>query len=161
MEQPSLSREVWGPRFWKVLHTLAECSGSQPGLIQQNDEADAWTILLKAQRFAMPCTLCRDHYSSWIVGHKLVDLRVLVGEGRRSWIRSWLWGCHSNVNTSNEKGSPDLDDLQYLYPRQSVEKEVQSLYGMFYLALEKRKLKAEDISRWKLALGRLRAMYGV
>jgi hypothetical protein len=161
MEQPSLSREVWGPRFWRVLHILAECSGSQPGLILQNDEADAWSILFKAQRFVMPCQLCREHYSSWIISHKLIDLRLLVGEERRAWIRSWLWGCHTNVNTTNGKGSPDLDDLRYLYPKQSVEKEVQSLYSMFQFALEKRKLKAEDIARWKLIIGRLRVMYGI
>jgi len=161
MEQPSLSREVWGPHFWKLLHTFAECSSTQPGLILQNDEADAWSILLKAQRFVMPCDLCRTHYGTWILNHRVIDLRTLVGERRRAWIRSWLWGCHSNVNTSNEKGSPDLDDISQLYPKQSVEKEVQSLYRMFQLALEKRKLKVEDIARWKLVVSRLRAMYGI
>jgi hypothetical protein len=30
---PSLSKESWGPNFWMILHTLAECSGNQSNQI--------------------------------------------------------------------------------------------------------------------------------
>jgi hypothetical protein len=65
------------------------------------------------------------------------------------------------VNLTNGKESPTLDKLYEIYPKQSMEKEIKDLYSMFQLALNKRQLKAEDIARWKLAVGRLRAMYGI
>jgi hypothetical protein len=43
----SLLREFWGPNFWTVLHTLAEYSGSIQNINLSNDEADAWSFLLK------------------------------------------------------------------------------------------------------------------
>jgi len=58
----SLDRLWWGPKFWKILHTFAECSGGLQNQILRNDEADIWKILLKTQAFVMPCPRCRDHY---------------------------------------------------------------------------------------------------
>jgi hypothetical protein len=156
-----LSRESWGPRFWKILHTFAECSGSYTNTILQNDEADAWNILLKAQQFVMPCILCKGHYANWIVAHKFSKLRAIVGEERRAFLRSWVWGCHNAVNITNEKPSPDLDTMPVLYPKQGIEKEIKELYSMFQLGLDKRQLKLEDIHRWKTVVARLRSMYSI
>jgi len=157
----NLSRITWGPRFWKVLHIFAECSGLSTNPILQNDEADAWVVLLKAQQFAMPCGLCKQHYGTWIVGHKFGHLRSILGEDRRTFLREWIWGCHDAVNQSNGKVSPTLDMMSTQYPKQSIEKEIKDLYKMFQLGLEKRQLKVEDVHRWKSVVIRLRAMYGI
>jgi len=158
---PSLLRESWGPRFWKLLHTLAECSGIYTNSILQNDEADAWIILLKAQQFVMPCILCKSHYGSWIMGHKFGTLRSIVGEERRAFLRGWLWGCHAAVNQTTGKESPPLESMPELYPKQTMEKELKELYTMFQLGLDKRQLKVEDVHRWKNVVARLRVMYDI
>lgn len=156
-----LSREAWGPRFWKILHTLAECSGKQTNKFLSNDEADAWIMLLKAQRYVMPCTLCREHYASWQTSHKFDKLRDIMEMDRYTFLQGWLWECHASVNTTNNKPSPSFEELPTLYPKERIEKEMRELATMFQLALNKHQLKFEDISRWKLAIGRLRAMYGI
>ena len=164
MEKPStlsLSRESWGPRFWKVLHTFAECSGLHTNTILSNDEADAWIILLKIQRFVMPCQLCKQHFYDWQQSHKYDHLRTILGLDRKVWIRTWLWGCHSAVNTANGKVNPAIEDLPTMYPKQSIEKEIHELQSMFQLGLDKRQLKIEEVARWKLVVRRLRSMYGV
>lgn len=153
-----LSREAWGPRFWKILHTLAECSGEQMTQIQMNDEADAWHTLLRAQAFVMPCTLCKDHYLEWHRTHKTDGLRTLMGEERKQWLRKWLWGCHNRVNLMNQKVSPLVDELPGLFKRVPIEKEMKELSSMFQLALQKQSLHAEDITRWKQTVSRLRLM---
>ena len=153
-----LSREAWGPRFWKILHTLAECSGEQSTQIQMNDEADAWHILLRVQAYVMPCALCKDHYIEWHRTHKTESLRTIHGDERRAWIRRWLWGCHNRVNLMNQKISPELESLPMLFPRVPIEKEMKELSTMFQLALQKQSLKAEDITRWKQTIARLRLM---
>jgi bisphosphoglycerate-dependent phosphoglycerate mutase len=97
-----LLREAWGPRFWKVLHVLAEHSGNQINQITSNDEVDAWILLLKTQAFVMPCALCKQHYLEWYGQQKLDGLKEYVGEKRRDWLRKWLWGCHKRVNEMNQ-----------------------------------------------------------
>jgi hypothetical protein len=164
MEEPTvvgLSRESWGPRFWKVLHTLAECSGGIENPILSNDEADAWILLLKVQMYVMPCQLCKKHYQEWLQTHKFDHLRTIDAKNRRRWLRIWLWGCHSSVNERNGKQNPSIDDISTIYPKQSIEKEVKDLFSMFQLGLIKRKLKLEEVARWKLLIGRLRSMYGI
>ena len=156
-----LQREAWGPRFWRVLHTLAERSGKQTTELQNNDEADAWTNLLRAQAFVMPCDLCKQHYLSWIVSYKINPLRSLLGEDRRVYLRLWLWGCHDNVNRMNGKISPAVSGLQEMYSRHIIEKDIKDLETMFRVATEKQILMAADISRWKNALTRLRLMYSL
>jgi Erv1 / Alr family len=158
---PSLSRESWGPKFWTILHTLAECSGNQSNQILSNDEADAWTLLLKMQTFVMPCVLCKNHYMLWQRTHKYDILRTIQMEERRLWLRNWLWSCHGAVNEMNTKHNPSLEDLPALYPKQNIESYINDIKAMFQQALNTRKLKLEDITKWKYALGRLRVMYGI
>jgi hypothetical protein len=159
--QIGLSREAWGPRFWKILHTLAESSGHQTHLITSNDEADMWILLLKSQANAMPCELCKKHYIEWYLKNRPDHLHEIRGEERRNWIRGWLYGCHNRVNEMNGKESPPFENLPLLYPIISLKKEYQEILGMFQLAHNKRQLKPEETIKWRNAVMRLRAMAGI
>lgn len=156
-----LLREAWGPRFWKVLHVLAERSGNQTDQITSNDEVDAWFLLLKIQAFVMPCTLCKQHYLEWYKEQKLEGLKEFVGEKRRDWLRKWLWGCHKRVNEMNKKLTPPLETINEMYKKQTIEKEYKELLTMFQAAFNQQQLKSEDVHRWKTAVSRLRSMYGL
>jgi hypothetical protein len=159
--QIGLQREAWGPRYWKILHTMAELSGQFTNMIMSNDEADAWIILLKSQAFVMPCKICKTHYLEWFNSNKVDKLRKLNGNERKEYIRKWLWGCHKRVNDMNEKETPELNTLPELYPRQSIEKEVREIIAMLQLAVNTQQLLYEDVKRWKLVIHRLRTMYGL
>ena len=156
----SLLREWWGPRFWKILHTLAECSGSMTSPILANDEADLWTILLKVQGSVMTCALCKNDYNKWLLSHKLVDLRSLQKEDRKKYLRLWLFNCHNGVNSRNNKALLDENELLALYKKEHLGVVVKEIYEMFRLALERSQLQPEDVNRWKNALTRLRILYG-
>lgn len=160
-EPVSLQRGSWGPRFWRILHTLAETSGNQSQLILRNDEADAWILLLKLQQFVMPCALCKEHYKQWRASHRTEHLRTLNGLERKEFLRAWLWGCHNRVNAMNEKPQIDLESLPDLYPKQSIQKEFMELNTMFQLAITRQTLKYEDVKMWKNVLQRLRILVGV
>jgi hypothetical protein len=157
----SLLREWWGPRFWKVLHTLAECSGTMTVLITANDEADLWSILLKAQAFIMPCALCKSHYLTWYINHRPVDLRSLNGSDRKAYLRSWLLACHNNVNNQTQKENFPEERLSEIYKKESIAEVVRDIYEMFRVALERSQLKLEDVNRWKTSLTKLRMLYGL
>ena len=156
----SLLREWWGPRFWKILHTLAECSGSISSPILANDEADYWAILLKIQGLVMPCALCRTDYAKWLFVHKIGDIRGLK-ENRRDYLRKWLFSCHNAVNSRNNKMVLEIESLAELYKKESIGKVVLEIFQMFNLAMERSQLKPEDVNRWKNALARLRILYGI
>jgi hypothetical protein len=156
----SLLREWWGPRFWKILHTLAECSGNMNSPILANDEADYWTILLKTQGSIMPCALCRTDYNKWLLNHKIGDLRVLKEE-RKNYLRTWLFNCHNGVNSRTSKPLLEMDELLVLYKKEHIGKVVTEIYEMIRIALERSQLQYEDVNRWKNALTRLRMLYGI
>jgi len=157
----SLQREDWGPKFWFILHTLAECSGSVSHPILANDEADNWTILLKIQAFVMPCALCKQHYLTWKMNHPLPDLRLVKGSERKSILSLWLWNCHNSVNQQNQKEIFTQELLQTTYTRQSIKQTLQEIVIMLKNALERSLLKSEDIKRWKTSLVHLQMLYGL
>lgn len=162
MTEPiGLNREAWGPRFWKVLHTLAETSGSQTQPILANDEAEAWIILLKAQQFVMPCTTCKEHYKQWRTTHPTEIVRKLNGLERKEFLRRWLWGCHDRVNQSNGKQSVLLEEMPLLYPKRSIQKEMDELQTMFQQAITRQQLKYEEVKLWKNVVLRLRLLVSI
>ncbi len=161
MNDSKLSREWWGPKYWSILHRLAECAGAQTSPILNNDEADIWTIVLKAQTFVMPCQLCKDHYSEWRAQNKLINLRQLLGDERKKWIRHWIFGCHARVNNKAGKPNPIEEQLPTMYPKQKIENEFNDILEMHKLAIQNNLLQAEDTTRWKYSIQRLRMLYGV
>ena len=75
----------WGPRIWRVLHSLAEVSdraGCGP----------AWRGVLRATVELLPCELCRRHFATAAAA---IALPVL-GECRAR-IRHGLWAAHAAV----------------------------------------------------------------
>jgi hypothetical protein len=61
----------------------------------------------------------------------------------------------------NQKKSPDIASLPELYRKQSIEKSVRELFGMFQQAMMAQQLKSEDITKWKKSLAMLRNLYGI
>jgi hypothetical protein len=161
VQRLNLQRESWGPRFWTILHTLAEQSGHQQGPVLNNDEADAWGILLKAQVNIMPCALCKKHFQEWLNTHRLDGLHSKFEEERRDWLRQWVYDCHDRVNVLNGKMSPPLSDIPALYPKRNLQTEMAELATMFQLALTRNQLQFDDVQRWKYAANRLRRLVGV
>ncbi len=157
----SLSREWWGPKFWLLLHTLAECAGNQQSPILSNDEADAWEVVLKAQAFVMPCALCKQHFLEWRGYNRVPNLRSLLGEERRMWLRRWLCGCHNRVNRMTEKEEVSDEKCVELYKKERLNEPYMNLTEMFSVAMQRGQLELEDVKRWKTAVARLRMLYGI
>jgi len=160
-ESIGILREAWGPRFWQVYHTMAECSGFFTDIISSQDEGEIWIQLLKLQANIMPCKICQEHYLEWLLSHMVERVRYLKGEERRRWLRHWLWSCHEAINRMNKKSTPNEEDLPSLFPKRSVQKEIVELGTMFTSAMEKRLINVEDVLRWRQLMTRLRNLYGV
>ena len=88
------SKEWWGPRIWKILHSLAELS----------DRADCmflWKGVLRHTADILPCEACRAHFHQRVpTFHASVSLTREVVRDR---IRDFLWSAHQDVNGRTAK----------------------------------------------------------
>jgi hypothetical protein len=157
-----LSRASWGPRFWKILHTLAECVGFEKDIITENDEAEAWILLLSTQPLVMPCRICKTHLSEYIRSHRIDSLRAVRGIHRYTWLQNYLYKLHEHVNRlTGVSSTVTKEQLPELYPREKQTEAVAACQRMFQMAFDRQLLKPEDVHRWKAALVRLRTMYSI
>lgn len=159
---PKLSRKSWGPLFWTLLHTLAECVGYEKDAITERDEAEAWILLLQAQPFVMPCQVCRTHLKEYLRIHRIEKLRDTRGASRYGWIQSYIFELHEHVNRLTQNMSSFTKDmLPDAYPHRKLTANLSAIQDMFQTAFDTQQLKPEDVHRWKMALARLRGLYGV
>jgi hypothetical protein len=88
------SKEWWGPRIWRILHSLAELS-------DRSDCMFLWKGVLRHTADILPCELCRTHFHARIPSyHASIALqRDLVRER----IRDFLWSSHQSVNEQHAK----------------------------------------------------------
>jgi len=159
----SLKREVWGPCAWKILHTFAEASGKLQDSVLQKQEAETWVTLLTNLRDAMPCELCRKHYGEYIAKANPKDLLGLRGTELALKLQNWLFTLHSAVNTRNQKVSEiqTLEDCKAYYANQSIDTELKTLFHIFDFAVLKAKALPLNVRNTKMAMVRLRGLYGL
>jgi hypothetical protein len=88
------SKEWWGPRIWRILHSLAEVS-------DRIDCVFLWKNVLKLTADVLPCEACRLHFHQRIpLYHASVSL---THDQVRDRIRDFLWSAHQNVNGLHAK----------------------------------------------------------
>lgn len=106
---------VWGPLYWKILHTLAENVGVR--LTESQDEIIALKItkIVNDIPNALPCSECQLHAQEYIRANP-VNFNGLTRTALRDAVRLYLYTFHNSVRTS--KGQPiivALTDLETLY----------------------------------------------
>lgn len=129
----------WGPIMWKILHGFAEKSGQ--GIIK-GDEIREWQKFIKITGEVLPCDICRAHYQTFLKANPTTQLINLSPTQTNTWVKSWFWNLHNQVNSS--RGLPiyqyaDLDvyanvnltDL--LYQLTPVVKKAILLSGVPYM----------------------------
>lgn len=89
-------RKWWGPRIWRILHSLAEVS-------DRADCAPAWRVALATTASMLPCALCRGHFQGHI-------RRILLPVGRipRETLRHHLWAAHAATRPAGGLAEADL-----------------------------------------------------
>ena len=105
-----MSREVWGPKIWFILHRLAAFS-------DRTDIIGAWAKTLKDLHEIMPCALCKDHMGTYCMEH---PIRKVVSEGSKGEdikkaIVLWVYQFHNHVNHSKGSAKFDKDNLKLFY----------------------------------------------
>lgn len=82
------NKKWWGPRVWRILHSLAEIS-------DRIDCGPAWRAALVTTADMLPCGVCRAHFAEGIRG-----IPLHVGQNPRATLRHQLWALHANTGGS-------------------------------------------------------------
>ena len=107
-----LQRDTWGPYLWKILHTLANRSGTITNKILEDDEAHAWINLFKTLDNIMPCALCVQHYKAAVKRTNINELLSIRGLARNRWLTDFWYNLHNDVNSRSNKSAFLKDDLK-------------------------------------------------
>jgi len=64
-EMRNVKPQVWGPSFWRMLHTIAYAYPEAPTQAQKNAVAELFNSLKQL----LPCAKCRAHYTEYLDTH--------------------------------------------------------------------------------------------
>lgn len=153
-EIPKYSKLYWGPRVWKLFHTLAEVSN-------RRDVLGMWHMVLAATADSMPCAQCRTHFSAYLRANPMTFVKrgiLITGPQARDKIRTELWKFHNVVNKSTGKEEASIDILLEQYgakTRNELLLEAQRLVGEvkgLWEPLLYKQISPKAFHEWKRAL---------
>lgn len=160
------AKTYWGPRLWRVLHTLS-CSPSIGLLrdrVQQVDERALWQQVLKMTAHIMPCALCAAHYKDWLFRSQIAKIINTNSSNIRTVVRDGLFNLHCMVNEANGVAPPNpipYSAMEETYPGPGFRPAYNELGHTFEAGLGARLLKPEDIKVWRRTVERLAILYGL
>jgi len=99
-----MSREVWGPLVWRLLHCLADMS-------DRNDIYMIWNNVLRTTAVMMPCEMCRMHMIEYWAHVRFLPKQWhdIKGDIVRTQIREKIHAFHNAVNARLGKPLPSLE----------------------------------------------------
>jgi len=144
----------WGPLLWAVLHGLAEYAGKSPEFFK-HEELTAWLTILKQLQFIIPCTDCRQHYTTYYQANPLTRQNIIQN------IRIWLFNLHNDVN--KRKGVPPflLENLSESYPPCEIKSNLLGLKVKMDLVIQLSGVKLNDWIQWYTKVMKLKSYYSI
>ena len=159
------NKYYWGPRLWRVLHTLscAPAAGRPADRVQDVDERSLWAQVFKYTASIMPCPVCTGHYKDWLMTHKI--LRT-IGETKdlKEFIKGELFDLHCDINATNGVRPPNpvpYTDMEVRYPPYGLRAVLAELDTMFEAAKELRSINIDAVKMWKKAVDQLLIKYDI
>ena len=149
----------WGPLFWKLLHGLAELSGTQTNLNMKTDEIRLWILVLTQLKPTLPCDICRTHYSDWLLEHPPEVLSKLDYSELRPWIRTYLWALHNVINIGNDRAEFSWSDLADTYKTINFTETWKALQPVMKKAISLNGITLLPWTRWLSYIRTLQGMY--
>jgi len=108
------AREIWGPRTWRFFHLLASIS-------DRKDACALWLPFLRSTAQVLPCELCRQHMSQYLVQHRfVVNPAIITGDEVKESMVGYLWAFHNSVNERLGKPIVPQEDMIALYESETT-----------------------------------------
>ena len=155
------TNEIWGPIFWKLLHTLAERVGSTMIDLYKSEEKLTWINLIKNTEKVLPCVTCREHYNDWLKRNNPNILKTFDSVKMNIWIRNFFWALHQEVNTQNKKEGLPFESLSTLYKNININKNMRELEPIMKIVFQHNGVSIIAWESWKNQFKKLQGIYGL
>lgn len=124
--------EEWGPLVWKILHGLAE-KIRNPNM----EELREWKRLLTLTADVLPCDVCKKHYKEVLLQNPIGGIIKMDGVVAKTFVQTWLWTLHNEINVGNGKPELPFTELPVLYGTVDIRDTFWRLEPVMKLALTK------------------------
>jgi hypothetical protein len=147
--------EEWGPILWKILHGLAEKVGKAPCL---DEEVREWKRFLTFTADIIPCDVCKKHYKQVLLDHPIGGILKMNASVASTFIRTWLWTLHNEINVENSKPELPFTDLS-MYSEVDIRDMFWRFEPVMKLALTKSGVGYISWQRWFASARMLASFY--
>lgn len=116
------SREIWGPKVWRMLHLFADVS-------DRRDVALLWASIMKSTADVLPCAICRKHLQGYLKTHTFMRIKqpnLITGQQVRTQIVAELHLIHNVVNHRLGKPIFPFETLQTAYTGKREDKLLEA-----------------------------------
>lgn len=124
--------EEWGPLVWNILHGLAEKMRNANA-----EELREWKRLLTLTADVLPCDVCKKHYKEVLLQHPIGGILKMDGVVAATFVKTWLWTLHNEINVGNGKPELPFTELSVLYGTIDIRDMFWRLEPVMKLALTK------------------------
>ncbi len=125
------SKYYWGPRLWRMFHTLADISN-------RRDISQIWTMFLNASAAVLPCAQCKQHFQAYLQTHIMIPIKnplQITGALMRQQICKSLHSFHNDVNKRLGKPHFKFENNKPI-PRPEALQTIQTLLSEIIAAWE-------------------------
>lgn len=141
----------WGPSLWRIFHALVEKSGRHTKPLLENEETRLWNSLLVHLRKSIPCNICRQHYSEYLIANSIDIHLSKVGLEKQKGLRKFFFDFHNVVNARTGKiftsTESDLPGIYGSYTAESFAADKTILLDNMNRAVQYAIIKRDDVVR--------------
>jgi hypothetical protein len=147
-----MSKEVWGPLMWGLMHRMADIS-------DRRDIILLWNTILKNTAKVLPCELCQKHMADYLMNNGFVpkNWSALSGQQICSHIRNFLHRFHNSVNGRLKKPIHPLPEIPNT-PRSQQIREISQLFERIKEEWRSRIVNSAAIKEWRKSVSLLLAL---
>ncbi len=128
-----LNTQLWGPVYWKVLHTFAELTGKKSAIHVDKEESYLWDYILRELGNVLPCFECRNHYNTYYMNNIPFFIMNTQFEEKRNRLREWLYTLHLQTPNLSNSPVPTLEEMpeKYSLVEINLNEEIRKMYEIF------------------------------
>ena len=118
-------REVWGPVAWRFLHLSAALS-------DRKDVGALWMPFLKATAAVLPCDMCRQEMSQYVLLKRFtVNPITVTGPVVKEGMMRYMWAFHNEVNKRLGKAETVWEEVKAALEAVKREDKVDEAAALF------------------------------
>ena len=144
------NKSWWGPRIWRILHSLAEIN-------DRMDTGPAWRQALSLTAEVLPCAMCREHFRTHVR-----RMTFPIGVSNYGILRRTLWTIHTATVTGKEPFPEERLATDYGGAREEIVTRVTHLLSEVVTAFQMYgvldRLHVANLAPWNRAVRQLIAL---